>query len=111
MTTGSQLAEAEVHNHNDVASIALPIGNGKFISTFADTLISFWDTSNFTQIGPAIEDTERARSIAISLDGSYLATGGRNGKVTVRSLSGVLPESYGPFNVSTCAFASDVAVF
>ena len=110
VSTGSQIAESEIHNHNDVASIALATGNGKFISTFADTLISFWDTSTFTQIGPAIEDTERARSIAVSLDGSYLATGGRNGKVTIRSLSGVLPESYGPFNVSTCAFASDAAV-
>ena len=110
VATGSQLAESEVHNKYDVASIALPTGNGKFISTFADTLISFWDTSTFTRIGPVIKDTKGARSIAISLDGNYLATGGGSGKVTVRNLSGVLPESYGPFNVSTIAFTSDAAV-
>ena len=102
---GSQLAESQpIHDHGDVASITLPIGNGKFISTFATSSISFWDTSTFTQIGPAIEDRERIRSIALSADGSSLATGGRNGKITIRSLSGLLPECYGPFNVGSCAF-------
>ena len=111
MSTGSQLAESQIHDLKDVASIALPPANGKFVSTFADTIISFWDTSTFTQIGSTIEDTERARSIAISSDGSYLATGGRQGKITIRSLGDILPESYGPFKVSTCAFASDAVVF
>ncbi|KAF8558573.1 WD40 repeat-like protein [Imleria badia] len=99
VTTGSQLAESAIHDH-DVPSIALATGNGKFMSTFAGTVISFWDTSTFTQIGPAIQNTDTPRSIAISLDGSYLATGGDNGKITVRSLAGILPESYGPFNAS-----------
>ena len=101
VSTGSQLAESQVHYSSDVSSISLATDNGKFVSTFADALISFWDTSTLAQIGPAIEDTERARSIAISQDGSHLATGGRSGKVTVRSLGNILPESYGPFNVST----------
>ena len=96
VSTGSQLAESQV---GDVASIALA-ANGKFLATFVDLYISFWDTSTLTQIGPAIEDSQAIWSIALSPDCSHLATGGYNGNITIRKLKNILPDLYGPFRVS-----------
>ena len=104
VSTGSQLAELQVHGGDEVVSIALA-GNGKFLATFAgrSNSISFWDTSTLTQIGPAIEDSQQIRSIALSSDCSYLVTGGYDGIITIRNLNNILPDMYGPFRVSISA--------
>jgi len=105
VSTGSRLAEWQVHDDGNVESIALA-SNGKFLATFVwgSTGISFWDTSTLTQIGPVILDGRRIWSIALSLDCSHLATGGYNRNITIHNLSDILPDSYGPFLVSICPF-------
>jgi WD40 repeat protein len=102
VSTGSQLAELQVHGDGEVVSIALA-ANGKFLATFAGNSISLWDTSKLTQIGPVIEDSQEIRSVALSPDCSYLATGGSYGNITIRNLNNVLPDLYGPFRVSIYA--------
>ena len=106
MSTGSQLTELEIPSGASdlVHSLALA-PNCKFIATSASRAISFLDTSTLAQTGPAIEDSSRyVRSIAISHDNSYLATGQADGTIIVRNLSQILPDLYGPFDVSICAF-------
>ena len=104
VSTGSQLAESQVLT-GTVESIALA-GNGKFIATFANRSILFLDTSKLTQIGPAIEDSDDIRSIALSPHTSHLATGQYKGKVAILNLNNVLPDSYGPFHVSDAGTSS-----
>ena len=103
MSTGSQLAESQVHGSDEVMSIALAT-NGKFLVTFAGYAISFWDTSTLTQIGPVIKDSQIIWLIALSPDCSYLATGGWDGNIMIRNLINILPDLYGPFSVSIYAF-------
>ena len=95
VSTGSQVAESQVLHDGatEVPSLALA-ANGKFIATFAWHSITFLDTSTLAQIGPVIEDSEQIRSIAISSNSSQLATGQGNGKIAIRDLSGILPDSW-----------------
>ena len=105
-STGSLLAKtlSQKNDVHDFVSITLA-ANGKFFAVSAEPCISFLDASTLTQIGPVgIEDTENAKSIALSPDCSYLATGSIFGSITIRNLSDILPESYGPFHVSIHAF-------
>ena len=108
VSTGSLVAESLILDGIDVygkvTSIALAT-SGKFIATYADRTISFLDASTLTQIGPAIEDSAKIYSIALSPDSTYLATGLHDGKISVRNLSLILPDSYtSPFKVSICPF-------
>ena len=104
VSTGSQLAELQVHGDNEVMSIALA-ANGKFLATFAGHSISFWDTSTLTQIGPVIGDSQEIRSIALSPDCSCLATGGWDGNIIIRNLNNIFPDLNRPeFRVSIYAF-------
>ena len=100
VSTGSQLAEFQVHGDGEVLSIALA-PNGKFIATFAGHSISFCDTSTLTQIGPVVDNSQDVRSIVLSPDCSYLATGGFDGNITIRNLNNILPDLY---RVSIYAF-------
>lgn len=99
VATGSTLAESQVLDGGNVWSIAIGT-HGKFIATFAGHSISFLDTSSLAQIGPVIQDSGRPRSISLSPDGRYLAIGQFEGKIIVRNLGGILPDLYGPFQVS-----------
>ena len=107
VSTGSQLAELDIPGDDygvpgddyRVYSLALA-PNSKFIATFAGQSISFLDPSTLVQIGPVIEDSEGIQSIAISQDNSYLATGQVDGKIVIRDLRKILPDLYGPFDVS-----------
>ena len=103
VSSGSQLAKSQVQGDGELDSIALA-ANGKFLATFVDHSISFWDISTLTQIGPVIEDSQDIMSIVLSPDFSYLATGGCGGNITIRNLNNLLPELYGPFRVSIYAF-------
>ena len=94
-----------LHPSSD-GSIALAVNN-KFIATFGGNSISFLDPSTLTRIGPVIEDGERLWSIAISADSSHIAIG-QSGRIDTRDLSKILPDLYGPFHVSICAFIISV---
>ena len=100
-STGSQLAEWQIHSYDntDVMSIALS-ANNRFVASFAGRCVTFWDTSTHTRLGSVLEDVERIRSIALSPDGTHLATGGYNKTITTRNLRDTLPESYLPITVS-----------
>ena len=98
VSTGSQIAESPILDC-DQTSIA-PAPNGKFIATYAGPSISFLDGSTLSPIVPAIEDSKGIYSIAISPDSSQLAIGQVDGRVTVRNLGTILPDSYGPFHAS-----------
>ena len=102
-STGTQLAESQIlpDSNDSVHSIALA-ANNKFITTFAGHSISFLDTSTLGRIGPVIEDSEQIWSVTVSLDSRCLATGRWDGKIVIRDLGKILPDSYGPFNVSIC---------
>lgn len=103
VSTGSQLADLQIHNdYYRVPSIALP-ADGKFIATFVYRSISFLDASTLTRIGPVIEDDDEIWSIAVSPDSSRVATGRHDGKIVIRRLNSLLPDVYGPFHVSICA--------
>ena len=99
-STGSPLAEWQIHENSDgQISIALS-ANGKFIASSAGHFVSFWDTSTHNQLG-AVEETEKIQSIALSPDGSRLATGStKSGSSIIWDLWGILPDSYLPGNVS-----------
>jgi WD40 repeat protein len=97
--TGSQVAEWNIHSE-DLTSVALSTDN-KSIASPAGHSVSFWDTSTRTQLGNVSEDDD-VQSIALSPDGTRLATGGRDNKtITIWNLSDILPESYLPITVST----------
>ncbi|KAF8558586.1 WD40 repeat-like protein [Imleria badia] len=96
VSTGSQLAESPTLSGGIIESIAVA-ASGRFVATYAYRSISFLDASTLSRIGPAIEDSEDIRSIALSPDSSNLAAGQYKGRITVRNLSNVLPDSYGPF--------------
>lgn len=102
VTTGSQLAESHVFNGASIGSIA-PAANGKFIAAITDpSSISLLDASTLAQVGPVIQDSDsRIWSIALSPDGSHLATGGYNGKIVIRNLSNILQESVGYYHFIT----------
>ncbi|KAG8220767.1 WD40-repeat-containing domain protein [Butyriboletus roseoflavus] len=99
VSTGSQLAESQTLHGSSVDFIALA-ANGKFIATFASRIISFLDTSTLSWIDPVIKDSGMTWAIAISPDNGYLATGLYNGKISIRDLGSILPDSYGPFHKS-----------
>ena len=109
VSTGSLLVESQIlHDSNDYDFSAIVLAvNGKFIVTIArKNPISFLDTLTLTRIGPVIKDGAQPISIAISPDNSYLATAQGDGKIIIRDLSNVLPDSYGPFHASICPFIS-----
>ena len=103
-STGSQLAEWQVHENDspgqgDDMSIALS-PNNKFISSSAGRYVSFWDTSTEMQLG-IVKETSEIQSIALSPDGSCLASGSyTSGTINIWDLRGIVPESYLPIKVS-----------
>ncbi|KAG8220766.1 hypothetical protein J3R82DRAFT_2195 [Butyriboletus roseoflavus] len=99
VSTGSQLAESQTLQGSYVDCVALA-ANGKFIATFASMIISFLDTLTLSWIDPVIKDSEMIWAIAISPDNGYLATGLYDGKISIRDLGRILPDSYGPFHTS-----------
>lgn len=111
VSTGSLQAKSQVDNSytgsdSDLRRCIALATNGKFLASFLPNSISFWDTLTLARIGTVIEDSQELWSIALSADCRYLATGRRDGKITIRNLSGILPDAYasGSFHVSICAF-------
>ena len=102
-STGSQLAEWQVHSHHSGILMSIA-ANNRFIASSADRSASFWDTSTHTELGSIqLEDGDRIRCIALSPDVTHLATGGgsTNKTITIWNLSDILPESCLLITVST----------
>ena len=98
-SSGSLLKEWPVPGGRWPSSVVLS-RNQKFAVVVACKSLSFWDTSTYQQIGPAIEDTSGVWCTALSPNDDQIATGEDNGKVTLRNLRDILPVSYLTVNVS-----------
>jgi WD40 repeat protein len=102
--TGSQSAEWQIRSDNSDGPMSIALfADNRSIAYLAGHSVSFWDTSTHAQLGSLIsEDDNEIRSIALSPDGTRLATGGDNNKtITIWNLGDILPESYVPVTVST----------
>ena len=83
-STGSTVSEWLVPTAGAFPCIVLP-KHGEFIAYSTNDTVTFWDTSTHTQLS-LIQHTEPIRSIALSPDDRFLAIGGEDGKITIRSL-------------------------
>ena len=109
-STRTQLAEWRIHENDEESermSIALS-PNNKVIASCAGRFISFWDTSTHAQLG-IVEETHAIQSIALSPNGSCLASGSyASGRISIWDLHGILPASYLPIHVSTTFLRSGI---
>ena len=99
MSSGSLLSKWFILNAGYPASIALA-RNQKFMVVSVYDPLSFWDASTHNQLGTVIQLAGIVWSIALSPNDDYIATGGENGKITLRDLRNILPSSYFTVNVS-----------
>ncbi|KAF8546790.1 WD40 repeat-like protein, partial [Imleria badia] len=90
-SSGSLLSQWSVPGGTP-ASISLSY-NKKFIVVSAGNSLSFWDTSTHQQIGSDIKHARTIFSFALSPNDHCIATG-ELGKLTLRSLHGILPSLY-----------------
>jgi WD40 repeat protein len=84
-STGSAVSEWPVPSSIGFSCIALP-KHGKFIAYSTQRTVTLWDTATHTQLG-LLQHPQDIRSIAVSPDDLFLAIGGREGKITINSLS------------------------
>ncbi|KAN0084115.1 hypothetical protein V8E55_007619, partial [Tylopilus felleus] len=91
-SSGSLISTWSVPGGGWPASVVLS-RNQKFAVVVAFGTLSLWDTSTQQQIGTAIKHASTVRSIALSPNDDWVATGEDNGKVTLRSLRDILPAS------------------
>jgi WD40 repeat protein len=87
-STGSVVSEWPVPNSNWNSCIVLS-KYGKFIACSTQRSVTFWNTATHTQLG-VIRHPQDIRSIAVSPDYRFLAIGGRDGKITIHSLSRII---------------------
>lgn len=103
ISSGSLLNKWSVPGGTWAASLILS-RNEKFMVIVASNSLSFWDTSTQQQIGTAIEHASLVWSIALSPDDECIATGEDDGKVTLRGLRNILPDSYLTAQVSSSIY-------
>ncbi|KAF8548319.1 hypothetical protein OG21DRAFT_1489483 [Imleria badia] len=84
-SSGSLVSERPVPGKDGVACIAIP-NYGQFIAHSAHRIVTFWDMSTHTHLG-LIQFPQNIRSIALSPDDRFLAIGGEDGKIIIKSLS------------------------
>ena len=107
-STGSPLAEWQIHENNDGPMSVTLSADGNFIASFAGRFVSFWDASTHAQLG-IVEETHNIGSIALSPDGCRLAAGSAtSGTSIIWNLAGILPDSYLPDNVSIPKVDDDI---
>ena len=85
VSTGSVVSEWPIPNSNYHSCIALP-DHEEFIAYAANFTIAFRDMSTHSQLD-FIQHPEDIRSIAFSPDDRFLAFGGKDRKVIIKSLS------------------------
>jgi len=90
-STGSAVSQWPVPDTNIYSCIALP-GHGEFIAYSAERTVTFWDMTTHTQLG-LIQHPQRIRSIALSPDDLFIATGGEDGKIIVERPSRIIVSS------------------
>ena len=98
-SSGSLLKQWSVPGGGWCGSVVLS-RNQKFAVVVASESLSFWDISTYQQIGTVIKQTSMIWRIALSPNDDQIATGEKNGKVTLRNLRDILPVSYLTVNVS-----------
>ena len=84
-STESVVSEWPVPDVGSYSCIALP-KHKEFIACSTKRTVTFWDTTTRTQCG-LIEHTQAVLSIAISPDDQFLAIGGEEGHIIIRSLA------------------------
>ena len=84
-STGSMISEWPVPASSNLSCIALP-KNGEFIAYSAERSVTLWDTATHTQLG-LFRHPQDISSITVSPDDRFLAIGGREGEITINSLS------------------------
>jgi WD40 repeat protein len=84
-STGSTVSAWPVSKSDRWSCIALP-KHGKFIAYSTQRTVTFWDTATHTELGH-FQHPQDINSITVSPDDRFLAVGGREGKITINSLS------------------------
>jgi WD40 repeat protein len=84
-STGLTVSEWPVPDSKFTSCIALP-KHGEFIAYSTRRTVTFWHTVTHTELG-LIQHPQEIHSIAVSPDDRFLAIGGREGKITINSLS------------------------
>ena len=84
-STESAVSEWPVPDANSYSCIALP-RHKEFIAYSTNRTVTLWNTTTRTQCG-LIEHTPRIISIATSPDDQFLAIGGEEGHIIIRSLA------------------------
>ena len=87
-STGSAVSEWPLPDSNSSSCIALP-NKGEVIAYSTQRAVTFWDTATHTQRG-LIQHPQDIHSIAVSPDDLFLAIGGREGKITINSISHII---------------------
>ena len=82
---GSTVSQWPVPDSMACSCIALP-KHGKFITYSTKHTVTFWNTATHTQLG-LIQHPQDIHSISVSPDDRFLAIGGKDGRVTINSLS------------------------
>ena len=83
--SGSRVSQWPVHGTKHLSCIALP-KYGRFIAYATKNTVTFWDVLTHTQLA-LIQFPYSIRSIALSPDDLFLAIGGEDGKIVLKSLS------------------------
>ncbi|KAF8439723.1 hypothetical protein L210DRAFT_3504191 [Boletus edulis BED1] len=92
--TGSAVSEWPVPDTGYNSCAALP-KHGKFIAYSANRTVTLWDISTSTQLD-LVQHPQNIHSIAISPDDRFLAIGGCDGKVIIKSLSRTIASTHEP---------------
>ncbi|KAG6371327.1 WD40-repeat-containing domain protein [Boletus reticuloceps] len=87
-STGSPVAEWQVPDSTSFSCISLP-KHGQFIAYSNGDTVTFWCTSTRSQLA-AVQHAQNINSIAFSLDDRFLAIGGEDGKISIKSLSRII---------------------
>jgi WD40 repeat protein len=80
--SGELLAMLEGHQRGGVMGVAF-VPNGSVVSVGQDASLRRWDADSERQIGAARADTMGVHCVAVSADGTRLATGARSGFIVV----------------------------
>lgn len=99
ISTKRTLTEWSTGGKDSYQSSIILASNGKFIASFIQGHVTFWDMTTHDRIGPVMVD--QASAIALSPNDEYLACATEGKKIIIWRLRDILPQSYFD-NVGTC---------